>query len=125
MKLIKAIGFVIQFGLIGLGLAVIYVIWQADYQPSDLLNSLTSNSSSQSLPRQRTTSGAVQSYADAVALSSDSVVTIYTSKTVDRKPHPLLDDPVFKEFFGDQLRRSQRNETETNLGSGVIVSNEV
>ena len=124
MKLIKAIGFVIQFGLIGLGLAVIYVIWQADYQPSDLLNSLTSNSSSQSLPRQRTTSGAVQSYADAVALSSDSVVTIYTSKTVDRKPHPLLDDPVFKEFFGDQLRRSQRNETETNLGSGVIVSND-
>ncbi len=52
------------------------------------------------------------------------MVTIYTSKTVKEKPHPLLDDPVFSKFFGDQLERRQRSRSETNLGSGVIIGSE-
>jgi serine peptidase DegS len=38
--------------------------------------------------------------------------------------HPLLDDPIFSQLFGEQLQRRQRSKTETNLGSGVIISNE-
>ena len=67
---------------------------------------------------------AVFSYADAVASSATSVVTIYTSKTVTEKSHPLLDDPVFSQFFGDQLKRRQRSRSQTNLGSGVIIGSE-
>ncbi|MDH5353635.1 MAG: trypsin-like peptidase domain-containing protein [Gammaproteobacteria bacterium] len=118
MKLIKAIGFIIQFSLIGLGLAALYVLWQADDLRSDIFGR---DSQVQTSP---VTDSTVKSYADAVASSSASVVTIYTSKTINRKPHPLLDDPIFKQFFGDQLQRRQRSETETNLGSGVIVSHD-
>jgi len=64
------------------------------------------------------------SYADAVSLSAPSVVTIYTTKTVTDKTHPLLDDPVFGQFFGDQLQRRQHTHSETNLGSGVIIGAE-
>lgn len=117
MKLIKAIGFIIQFSLIGLGLAAVYVLWQADDISTEIFGRTDQT--------QTTAVGsAVKSYADAVASSSASVVTIYTSKTINRKPHPLLDDPVFKQFFGDQLTRRQPSETETNLGSGVIVSHD-
>ena len=33
--------------------------------------------------------------------------------------HPLLNDPVFREFFGNQMPQQQQNEN--SLGSGVIV----
>jgi Do/DeqQ family serine protease len=64
---------------------------------------------------------AVFSYADAVTSSAASVVTIYTSKTVTEKTHPLLDDPIFSQSFSDQLKRHPRTHNETNLGSGVII----
>ena len=118
MKFIKAISFVIQFSLIGLGIAALYVLWQADNISSDIFGRDDQTHAS------TTTGSTVNSYADAVASSSASVVTIYTSKIINRKPHPLLSDPVFKEFFGDQLKRRQRSEAQTNLGSGVIVSHD-
>ncbi len=61
------------------------------------------------------------SYADAVAKAAPAVVNIYTSKTITRRRHPLLDDPLFRYFFGDQLDTPSR-QTQTSLGSGVIVS---
>ncbi|MCP4765029.1 MAG: PDZ domain-containing protein [Gammaproteobacteria bacterium] len=122
MKLIKAIGFLFQFGLIGLALAVIYLVTVSDRDRAEILAFL-SPSVERHQPFSSDGSG-VFSYADAVASSAPSVVTIYTSKTVTEKPHPLLDDPVFSEFFGDQLQRRQRSHSETNLGSGVIVGSE-
>jgi len=64
---------------------------------------------------------AVASYADAAAKSRPSVVNIFTSKEV-RVQSPFMDDPFLRRFFGN--RQSPRNQTErvTNLGSGVIVS---
>ncbi len=62
------------------------------------------------------------SYADAVESSAPSVVTIYTSKTVQQNPHPLLDDPIFDRLFREQLKKYKRKKTETNLGSGVIIT---
>ncbi len=122
MKLIKVVGFLFQFGLIGLALATVYLVTVSDKDKNEILQFLASSED-----RQQTGSdnqSAVFSYADAVASSTASVVTIYTSKTVTEKPHPLLDDPVFSEFFGDQLKRRQRSRSETNLGSGVVIGSD-
>jgi serine protease DegS len=66
-------------------------------------------------------SGQASSYADAVEHAAGAVVNVYTSKVITRKRHPLLDDPLFRYFFGEQLD-SPRKRTQTSLGSGVIVS---
>ncbi|HHJ14765.1 MAG TPA: Do family serine endopeptidase [Gammaproteobacteria bacterium] len=60
------------------------------------------------------------SYADAVEPAARAVVNVYTAKVITRRRHPLLDDPLFRYFFGDQL--GPRKRLETSLGSGVIVS---
>ncbi len=122
MKLIKVVGFLFQFGLIGLALAVIYLVAVSDRDRAEILAFL-SPSAGQHQTFSPGGSG-VLSYADAVSSSAPSVVTIYTSKTVTEKPHPLLDDPVFSEFFGDPLQRRRRSYSETNLGSGVIIGSE-
>ena len=61
------------------------------------------------------------SYADAVEPAARAVVNVYTSKVITRERHPLLDDPLFRHFFGDQLS-TPRKRTQTSLGSGVVVS---
>ena len=66
-------------------------------------------------------SGQPSSYADAVEHAAGAVVNVYTSKVITRKRHPLLDDPLFRHFFGEQADRP-RKQTQTSLGSGVIVS---
>jgi serine protease DegQ len=67
-------------------------------------------------------SGAVRanSYYDAVQRATPSVVNIFTSKEIRTPKHPLLNDPVFRRFFGDQLPDEQQRAA--SLGSGVIVS---
>ncbi len=124
MKLIKVAGFLFQFGLIGLVLAVLYLFAVSDRSKQEILAFLSADSLQQQAIPSSGSKAAVFSYADAVASSASSVVTIYTSKTVTEKPHPLLDDPVFSQFFGDQLERRQRSHSETNLGSGVIIGSE-
>jgi serine protease DegQ len=62
----------------------------------------------------------VASYSDAVRKAMPAVVNIFTSQQVKRPRHPLMDDPLFRYFFGDQPESgTQRRE---GLGSGVIVS---
>ena len=121
MKLIKAVSFLFQFSLIGIGLAVIYLLWQSDQSQSDIVEFLSSSTAEQAQSDLGTRTP-VSSYADAVEASFTSVVTIYTSKQVRQKPHPLLDDPIFSQLFGDQLQLRERSKTETSLGSGVIIS---
>jgi Do/DeqQ family serine protease len=122
MKLIKAVGFIFQFGLIGLALATVYLVTVSDKDKDEILEFLSS--SEDKYQANSDNESAVFSYADAVASSAASVVTIYTSKTVTEKPHPLLDDPIFSQIFGDQLKRRQRSHSETNLGSGVIIGSD-
>jgi Do/DeqQ family serine protease len=59
-----------------------------------------------------------ESLHDAVARATPAVVNIFTSKEVPRSP--LLNDPLFRRFFGEQL--GEEAQRATNLGSGVIVS---
>jgi serine protease DegS len=63
------------------------------------------------------------SYADAVRKAAPSVVNIFTSKQVSERRHPIIDDPLFQRFFGDQFAQP-RQRTQTSLGSGVIISTE-
>lgn len=61
------------------------------------------------------------SYSDAVKQASPAVVNIYTSKIIEQRTHPLLQDPAFRQFFGyNGVPRQQR--LQSSLGSGVIVS---
>jgi Do/DeqQ family serine protease len=60
------------------------------------------------------------SYHEAVRRATPSVVNIFTSKEVQTPRHPLLNDPVFRRFFGDQL--PDETQRASSLGSGVIVS---
>ncbi len=60
------------------------------------------------------------SYAQAVAQAAPAVVNVYSSRVVERDSHPLMSDPFFRQFFGDDAPRRQR--MLSSLGSGVIVS---
>ncbi len=64
----------------------------------------------------------VPSYADAASKSQPSVVNIFTSKEVRSQRNPLMDDPLFRRFFGDRFPTDNRPQRVSNLGSGVIVS---
>jgi len=59
------------------------------------------------------------SYREAAKRAMPSVVNIYTSKA-SRQRNPMLDDPLFRRFFGDRL--DEQDEKQFSLGSGVIVS---
>jgi serine protease Do len=68
----------------------------------------------------------VTSFAPVVKKAAPSVVNIYSSRIVHERSmrNPLLNDPVFRQFFGGQLPEEDqsRSRREESLGSGVIVS---
>ncbi|MEN8424242.1 trypsin-like peptidase domain-containing protein [Acinetobacter junii] len=66
-----------------------------------------------------TRAGGVVSYSAAVKVAAPAVVNIFTTQKVKQLNHPLLNDPVFREFFGNQMPQQPQNEN--SLGSGVIV----
>jgi len=61
------------------------------------------------------------SYHDAVQKAAPAVVNIFTSKEVRVPRNPLLNDPMFRRFFGEQPLGDETRRA-TSLGSGVIVS---
>ena len=122
MKIIKLLLFVVQFVFIGLVFAGAYLFWQSGYDTERLRSLLPWTTNEIKTAPARPLNSGPFSYADAVASSAPSVVTIYTSKTVKQTVHPLLDDPIFDQLFGEQLKKYKRDKTETNLGSGVIIT---
>ncbi|MBK6742149.1 MAG: Do family serine endopeptidase [Hydrogenophilales bacterium] len=64
----------------------------------------------------------ISTFADAARKSQPSVVNIFTSKEARIGANPLMNDPFFRRFFGDQL--DNRPQKVSNLGSGVIVSHD-
>jgi serine protease Do len=71
----------------------------------------------------RTIGAGVDSYAAIVDHSAPAVVTIRSEKRVRAVSQPFPDDPLFRQFFGDQFRgpRTLPERREGALGSGVIV----
>ena len=60
------------------------------------------------------------SFSSAVEVSAPSVVNIFSSKTIKRQRHPLLDNPMFQQFFG--APQAPRERIQSSLGSGVLIS---
>ena len=65
--------------------------------------------------------GGPASYAAAVRAAAPAVVNVYSTKMVTQRAHPLLNDPLFRRFFGDESG-VPRQRMESSLGSGVVVS---
>jgi Do/DeqQ family serine protease len=65
----------------------------------------------------------VGSYADVVTRVSPAVITIHSEMRV-RAPqqYPFMDDPMFRQFFGDRVPQQQLEQRRSGLGSGVIIS---
>jgi serine protease DegQ len=84
--------------------------------------SATSLPAASPVPRDGVAGAAPSSYRAGAQRATPAVVNIYTTKE-SRVPrdHPLLNDPLFRRFFGEQF--SQRRQT-SSLGSGVIVSSD-
>src|SRR5436190_2437755 len=59
------------------------------------------------------------SFAPVVQRTSPAVVNVYAAKTVQNR-NPLLDDPLFRRFFGIPGNKSPE-QMQRSLGSGVIV----
>jgi serine protease Do len=64
------------------------------------------------------------SYADVVARVAPAVVTVRSERRARAaQQHPFLDDPTFREFFGQRIpNEPQTPRREEGLGSGVIVT---
>jgi len=63
------------------------------------------------------------SYADVVSRVSPAVITIHSEMRV-RAPqqYPFMDDPMFRQFFGDRVPQQMPEQRRSGLGSGVIIS---
>ncbi|EME28759.1 serine-type endopeptidase [Galdieria sulphuraria] len=60
---------------------------------------------------------------EAVKAVGPSVVRIDTERKISTANDPLLEDPFFKKFFGDEFQRQlPRERTERGQGSGFIIS---
>ena len=67
--------------------------------------------------------GPVVSYADVVSRVSPAVITIHSESRV-RAPQqfPFMNDPMFRQFFGDRVPQQMPEQRRSGLGSGVIIS---
>ncbi len=63
------------------------------------------------------------SYASVVKKAAPAVVNVYVRSRVRQQPSPLLDDPFFRRFFGEQFGQPSER-LQNSLGSGVIVTAE-
>jgi serine protease DegS len=123
MQLYKSLSFVMQAITIGLAIAFVVVLMKPEWihQPSTPAVEIHEISrpapAAEGIPL---ASGPV-SYADAVAAAAPGVVNIHTAKLVTTRRHPLMDDPFFRHFFGEQFG-APRQQVQTSLGSGVIIS---
>ena len=97
--------FMIKWSLIGIFLALVYVLFVETGQ----LTKFTRGDENR------------PSYARAVTNAIPSVVSIRTATAIRRPQNPLLADPLFQEFFNAPNKRAP-TEYETSLGSGVVVA---
>jgi serine protease DegS len=97
--------FVLRSSLMGLGVALLFIVASGR-------SGILFNDSASSHP----------TFADAVERAAPMVVSVHTASARERAANPLLDDPLFQRFF--RLPAPTRPETETSLGSGVVVGDD-
>lgn len=64
------------------------------------------------------------SFAPLIQQAAPAVVNVYTRRVERVQRSPLLDDPFFRRFFGEQGQGQPRERIAQSLGSGVIVEAE-
>ena len=123
MRVTKLITFIIQFSTIGLAAAFLVLYLQSEKNNSDIeINAQSTTEIVELLESTRTIPSApLDSYAVAVKNAAPAVVNIQTTTIITQSQHPLANDPMFKQFFGNSIGEP-RKRMESSLGSGVIVS---
>jgi serine protease Do len=112
-----ASGFIL--GIVGVALCV-----DTLHTTNLVAQTLPSDMSVDNTPINRSTSG-ITSFAPVVKKAAPSVVNIYSTHVVHYHALPLLNDPFFRQFFGDGDDQSSRHtRREEVLGSGVIISSD-
>ena len=109
MKFYRAFSFVFTSVATGLAAAFLLVLLRPDLVAPQ----------GPELPAISSPGPAVESYADAVAVTAPSVVNVFATKVTRTRRDPLLDNPLFRRYFGYQQEPLYRQEN--SLGSGVIV----
>ena len=118
MNIRKLILFIVQAIAVGILAAVLLIV----FLPDNILDKRPVVEFLENEPNQRRPAlgaGPV-SYAQAVQRAAPAVVNIYTTKQIVSNRHSLLDSPLLRRFFGES--RKPRQQTQTSLGSGVIMS---
>ncbi len=102
------------------GLAVVFVVstLRPDWLPPRNEGQAVSSAGEPANPADPATGG---SYREAAKRALPSVVHVYTTQKLVAPKHPLVDDPIFRHFFGDSPE-SEDQPNNSGLGSGVIVS---
>lgn len=123
MRVTKLITFIIQFATIGLAAAFLILYFQSEKEKTgEEAISQSSAEIVELIESTRTVPDApLGSYAPSVKQAAPAVVNIQTTKIITERQHPLMNDPMFKQFFGDSIGEP-RKRMESSLGSGVIVS---
>jgi len=101
---------------------ICFVVWQKIQQPKAPIAADGVKMPAEKVEPLVNTSrtGGVVSYSAAVKVAAPAVVNIFTTQKV-KQNHPLLNDPAFREFFGNQIPEQNKGSNENSLGSGVIV----
>ncbi|MDR3157607.1 MAG: Do family serine endopeptidase [Zoogloeaceae bacterium] len=105
-------------------LALLFVImtlkpeWLAHAPPSPTVIALQENA--RDAASSANGASAAHGFREAARRALPAVVHIFTSQKARTQRHPLLDDPVFRRFFGEDFESAPRQAS--GLGSGVIVS---
>ena len=113
----KLILFVAQAITVGLAFAFLLTLFWPGLLRREALNVEVHEAAERAAPP---AAGPV-SYATAVERAAPAVVNINIAKVVSVETNPLLNDPVFRQFFG-RGPGSARKQVERSLGSGVIFS---
>ncbi len=123
MRVTKLITFIIQFATIGLAAAFLILYFQSEKEKATNEGITQIDTEVVELIQSARTTPAtpVTSYALAVKNAAPAVVNIQSTKIVTEEQHPLLNDPAFKQLFGDRMGEP-RKKMEFSLGSGVIIS---
>lgn len=122
MNIRDTVYFFLQAATVGIAAAVLILLFKPEWLESGGTIVEIQRAPDHAARSNTVNTGPVTSYADAVEPATRAVVNVYTAKIITRKRHPLLDDPLFKYFFGDRLNSTPEKHVQTSLGSGVAVS---
>jgi S1-C subfamily serine protease len=93
-------------------------VWAAPLPASSATPIETSSAVAQSAPTSPRSTSFVSAAVDRMG---DAVVRINTERTITRNPDPMMNDPFFQRFFGNQMPIAPFEERLEGQGSGFIV----